>query len=157
VASHEDWGVEWSAAPVPMLDRPAACPLSGDHLRPDGAIEDLAIAAGEEALHPHDPAAEERVRRQMNAMYARDRVMAWGFVAALVVVVPFVYLALWDVMPSGAVRIALLGSGAVLLLYNVAAMVALVRNFGSDRDFVYRRDVAHARERDKLRALKAQR
>jgi hypothetical protein len=60
-------------------------------------------------------------------------------------------------MPNAAVRIVLLGACAVLLLYNVASMIALVRNFAVDRDFVYRRDVAHARERATLRALKAQR
>jgi hypothetical protein len=34
----------------------------------------------------------------------------------------------------------------VLLIYNVASMMALVRNYRRDRDFIYRRDVAHLRE-----------
>jgi cobalamin biosynthesis protein CobD/CbiB len=131
--------------------------LPGDDGPPDAAIQEIALAAGEEALHPQDRATEERVRQQMNGMYARDRAMAWGFVIALLIVVPFTYVALWSAMPNAAVRIVLLGACAVLLLYNVASMIALVRNFAVDRDFVYRRDVAHARERATLRALKAQR
>jgi hypothetical protein len=124
---------------------------------PGAAIDQIAIAAGEEALHPRDRAAEERVRRQMNAMYTRDRAMAWAFIVALSVVMVFMFLALWSAMPSGAVRVVLLGAGAVLLVYNVAAMLRMIRNFTDDRDFVYRRDVAHARERAALRALKAER
>ena len=31
-------------------------------------------------------------------------------------------------------------------------MIALVENYRRDRDFIYRRDVAHLRERDALRA-----
>jgi hypothetical protein len=125
---------------------------------PDAAaIEEIAIAAGEEALNPQDRATEERVRRQMNAMYTRDRAMAWAFIVALTVVMVFMFLALWSSMPSNGVRVVLLGAGAVLLVYNIAAMLRMIRNFTDDRDFVYRRDVAHARERAALRALKAQR
>jgi hypothetical protein len=131
--------------------------LPHDAEPPDAAIEEIALAAGEEALHPHDAAGEERVRRQMEGMYTRDRAMAWAFIVALLVVVIFTFLALWNTMPSTGVRVVLLGAGGVLLLYNVASMVALIRNFADDRDFIYRRDVAHAREREALRGLKAER
>jgi hypothetical protein len=36
-------------------------------------------------------------------------------------------------------------------------MLALLGNYARDRDFIYRRDVAHLRERAALRALRAKR
>jgi len=52
------------------------------------------------------------------------------------------------------VRVVLVVSCAIVLIYNVASMLALIRNYRRDRDFIYRRDVAHLRERAALRAAK---
>jgi hypothetical protein len=123
-------------------------------MRPETSDMDAAIAAGEEVLHPHDRASEAEVEHQIDAMFTRDRLMAIGFVVALLVVVPFVLVVVWQHAPSTGVRVVLLVSGLVVLVYNVASMVALVVGFRRDRDFVYRRDVAHLRERA---ALKGQR
>jgi hypothetical protein len=113
---------------------------------PDDAVLEEAIAAGEEVLDPQDAATEASVRREMRAMFLRDRWMALVCVIALVIVLPFVYIALWNDMPSTATKIVLAVSGLVLLVYNIASMVALVGNYARDRDFIYRRDVAHLRE-----------
>ena len=91
----------------------------------------------------------------MESMLSRDRIMAYGFVVAMIVVLPFILIAVWDNVPTTGIKVVLLASLAVVLLYNVASMVALVRNYRRDRDFVYRRDVAHLRERAALRAAKA--
>ena len=42
-----------------------------------------------------------------------------------------------------------------MLVYNIASMLALVENYRRDRDFIYRRDVAHLRERAALRAARS--
>jgi hypothetical protein len=49
-------------------------------------------------------------------------------------------------MPGTATKVVLAVAGAVLLIYNVASMLALVRNYERDKDFIYRRDIAHLRE-----------
>lgn len=115
-------------------------------MEPEDAVLEEAIAAGEDVLDPHDEATEESVRREMRAMFLRDRWMAIACVVLLLIVLPFVFFALWDNMPDQATRIVLAVSCAVLLIYNVASMVALMRNYRRDRDFIYRRDVAHLRE-----------
>ena len=69
---------------------------------------------------------------------------------------PFVLIAVWDDVPSTGIKVVLLASCAVVLIYNVASMIALVRNYRRDSDFIYRRDVAHLRERAALRAAKAE-
>jgi hypothetical protein len=115
-------------------------------LTPDPYIDPEAILAGEEALHPHDAETERSIRRQMDTLYQWDRWMAFILVALLLIALPFVYAALWDDMPGTGTKVALAVSGLMLLVYNVGAMVALVRNYRRDKDFIYRRDVAHLRE-----------
>jgi hypothetical protein len=112
----------------------------------DPEIEHDAILAGEEVLHPHDAATEAEIVGQMDTMYRRDRWMAIGLVVVLLIVLPFVYIALWNSMPGAGVKVVLGAAGAVLLIYNVASMLALVRNYRRDKDFIYRRDIAHLRE-----------
>lgn len=129
--------------------------MEPEHRGADATAVPTAIAAGEEALHPHDAATDDGVRAQMRTMFDHDRVMALVFVVALLIVLPFVLIAIWDDVPSTGVRVVLLASCAVVLVYNVASMFALVRNYQRDRDFIYRPDVAHLRERAALRAAKA--
>src|SRR3954465_787110 len=95
----------------------------------DAAAEAAAIEAGEEVLHPHDRAVEEEVRAQMATMFSRDRLMAVAFVVAMLIVLPFVLIAIWDDVPSGGVKVVLIASCAVVLVYNVASILALVRNY----------------------------
>ena len=59
---------------------------------------------------------------------------------------PFIIVALWSVMPGPATKVLLVAAAAVLLVYNVTSMLYLVRNYRRDKDFIYRRDVAHLRE-----------
>jgi hypothetical protein len=131
--------------------------VSPDERIPDEDVEALAIAAGEAVLSPADEETERSVRAQIETMHHRDRVMAWVFIVALLVVVPFVLIAVWNAMPNAGTRIVLVAAAAVVLLYNVASMLALLGNYARDRDFIYRRDVAHLRERAALRSLKAKR
>jgi hypothetical protein len=116
---------------------------------------DAAIAAGEEALHPHDRETDADVQRQMESMFQRDRRMAIVFVIAMIIVLPFVLIAVWNDSPSTGVQVVLVVSCAVVLVYNIASMFALIKNYRRDRDFIYRRDVAHLRERAALRAARS--
>lgn len=117
---------------------------SGLSIDPD--IEQEAILAGEEVLNPADRETERSIQVQMDTMFQRDRWMAIATVVAMLVVLPFVYIALLDNMPGTGTKLVLAASGIVLLVYNVASMLALVRNYRRDKDFIYRRDVAHLRE-----------
>ncbi|MGI8627779.1 MAG: hypothetical protein ACR2J5_14630 [Geodermatophilaceae bacterium] len=112
------------------------------------------ISAAESVFRPEDEAAEASVRSEMHTMYQRDAAMAVLFVVLLVVTIPFTVIALWQVMPDSATKVVLIASGAVLLVYNIASMLNLVRNYRRDKDFIYRRDVAHLREIKVVRQLK---
>jgi archaellum biogenesis protein FlaJ (TadC family) len=112
----------------------------------DGHIEEQAILAGEEVLRPQDRETEHAVQAQMDTLYQRDRWMAIVSVVAMLVVLPFTYIALLDNMPGTGTKVVLAAACVVLLVYNVASMLALVRNYRRDKDFIYRRDVAHLTE-----------
>jgi uncharacterized membrane protein YqjE len=104
------------------------------------------LAAAEAVFDPQDEAAEASVVAQMNTLYQRDLAMATAFVVALLVVLPFLVIALWSVMPSAATKAVVIVFVVLLLVYNVTSMVYLVRNYRRDKNFIYRRDVAHLRE-----------
>ncbi len=104
------------------------------------------VAAAESVFEPQDDAAEMSVRAQMTSLYQRDLAMATVFVVGLLVVLPFMVIALWSVMPDAGTKVLLVAAALVLLIYNIASMLSLVRNYRRDKDFIYRRDVAHLRE-----------
>jgi len=78
---------------------------------------------------------------RIEQMHRRDTVIAWAFVLGLWFVIGFVALATWSLAPSIAARIVLLIGGAVLLIFNTAAILAMLRHYREDRDFMYGLDI----------------
>ncbi|GAB1481136.1 hypothetical protein MASR2M74_37200 [Paracoccaceae bacterium] len=74
-------------------------------------------------------------------MHRRDVLVAWAFVIGLWFAVIFVALATWNLAPNGTARIMLLGAGSVVLLFNTAAILAMLRHYREDRDFIYGLDI----------------
>jgi hypothetical protein len=58
-------------------------------------------------------------------MHKRDVTVAWAFVIGLWFSIIFVAIATWDLAPSGPARTVLLCAGAVVLLFNTAAILAM--------------------------------
>jgi hypothetical protein len=112
----------------------------------EAALPAEVVAAAESVFEPHDDAEENSVLAQMDSLYRRDLAMATAFVVGLLIVLPFIVIVLWPVMPDSGTRALLVASGLVLLVYNLASMGYLVRNYQRDKNFIYRRDVAHLRE-----------
>lgn len=74
-------------------------------------------------------------------MHRRDVAVAWAFVIGLWLAVIFVALATWNLAPDGLARLMLLGAGAVVLVFNTAAILAMLRHYREDRDFIYGLDI----------------
>ena len=81
------------------------------------------------------------LNQRIEAMHKRDVLVAWAFVIGLWFAVIFVAIATWDLAPSGAARGMLLFAGAVVLLFNTAAILAMLRHYREDRDFMYGLDI----------------
>jgi hypothetical protein len=75
------------------------------------------------------------------AMHRRDVRAAWAFVVGLWLAMIFVALATWTLAPSGIARTLLLAGGAVVLVFNTAAIFAMLRHYREDRDFMYGLDL----------------
>ena len=88
---------------------------------------------------------------RIDVMHRRDVRIAWGFVVGLWLAVIFVAIATWDLAPSSGARVMLLVAGAVILLFNTAAIMAMLRHYREDRDFMYGLDI---RFLDEARAAK---
>lgn len=84
-----------------------------------------------------EPSHEERIEK----VYRGDVLGAWSFVLALWLALGFVAWATWDLAPNENVRYLLLGVGALVLLFNTAAIGAMVRHYKEDKAFIYGLDL----------------
>lgn len=74
-------------------------------------------------------------------MHKGDVRVAWAFVLGLWFAIIFVAIATWNLAPNGTARILLMIAGAVILLFNTAAIFAMLRHYREDRDFMYGLDI----------------
>jgi len=78
---------------------------------------------------------------RIEKMHRRDIVVAWTFVGGLWFAIGFVALATWPLAPSTMARTVLLIGGATILVFNTAAIMAMLRHYREDRDFMYGLDI----------------
>ena len=78
---------------------------------------------------------------RIEAMHKRDVLVAWAFVIGLWFAIIFVAMATWPLAPNGPARVMLLIGGAVSLILNTAAIMAMLRHYREDRDFMYGLDI----------------
>ncbi len=74
-------------------------------------------------------------------MHKRDVLVAWAFVVGLWFAVIFVAIATWNLAPNSTARTLLLIGGAIVLIFNTAAILAMLRHYREDRDFMYGLDI----------------
>ena len=79
--------------------------------------------------------------QRIETMHKRDVRIAWAFVIGLWVAMTFVAISTWSLAPNGGARLMLLCAGAVVLLFNTAAIMAMLRHYRTDRDFMYGLDI----------------
>ena len=81
------------------------------------------------------------LNQRIEAMHRRDTLVAWAFVIGLWFAVAFVAIATWDLAPNSTARTLLLIGGAIVLIFNTAAILAMLRHYREDRDFMYGLDI----------------
>jgi hypothetical protein len=79
--------------------------------------------------------------QRIEAMHRRDVLVAWAFVIGLWLAMLFVAYATWNLAPSSGARTLLLIGGAIVLVFNTAAILAMLRHYREDRDFMYGLDI----------------
>ncbi len=83
------------------------------------------------------------LQSRIDAMYKRDRLFAWGFVAALWVTVLFVLIAVQSYITDTDITIVCWIAAFVLLLFNTTSIGAMVRHYGHDKPHIYGTDIKH--------------
>ncbi len=81
------------------------------------------------------------LNQRIEAMYRADVRGAWTFVALLWIAVLFVLIMSWPHIPDSGVRIVALISAAAVLIFNTASIAAMVKNYASDKHFIYGLDI----------------
>ena len=89
------------------------------------------------------------LNQRIEAMYLADVRGAWTFVALLWIAVLFVLFMSWPHIPDSGVRIVALIAAAAVLIFNTASITAMVKNYASDKDFIYGLDIKMLDEANK--------
>ena len=79
---------------------------------------------------------------RIEAMYARDRLWAIGFIVALWLVVAFVLLSSIP-YASGSVTVVCWIAAIVLLVFNTGSIINMVRHYSHDKERIYGIDIRH--------------
>ena len=80
---------------------------------------------------------------RIEAMYARDKYFAWGFVLVLWATVLFVLIAVQPYIEDTSILVVCWIAAAVLLLFNTASIGAMVRHYSHDKTHIYGTDIKH--------------
>jgi hypothetical protein len=86
---------------------------------------------------------EKDMEARIDKMFAGDKLAAGVLVAGLWVTVFFVMLAVRAFMPSGEVELLCWVGAAMLLLFNTASIVAMLKHYGQDKAHIYAVDIRH--------------
>ena len=87
----------------------------------------------------HQKNVEDRIEK----MFAGDKTAASILVAALWLTVFFVMFAVRGFMPNTQVELLCWAGAAVLLLFNTASIVAMLKHYGQDKAHIYAVDIRH--------------
>lgn len=88
----------------------------------------------------------DRMRKRIDSMFGRDRLMAGAALLALWVALGYVYFAVTLSAADPAVRIALTIGATGVVVFNTASVTAMVRHYKEDKDHIYGLDIHHLDE-----------
>ncbi len=83
------------------------------------------------------------LRHRIDAMFARDRGWALVLVVFLWVTTGVVFFGVQSLITIPGIKIALIVSALLVLIFNTASMLAMIRHYESDKDFIYGIDIRH--------------
>lgn len=94
------------------------------------------------------------MQQRIQSMFRTDAIWAFSFVAVLWIVILYVFFQIMPLTENGGIDTALFVGGGLVLLFNTAAIVAMVRHYSHDKDFIYGLDIRHL---DEARAARSAR
>ncbi|QIG50787.1 hypothetical protein G5V57_25465 [Nordella sp. HKS 07] len=83
------------------------------------------------------------LNQRIEAMYRSDCRGAWTLIAILWVVILFVLFMTWPHIPDSTIRVVVAIGAAAILVFNTAAIAAMVKHYSEDKEFIYGLDIKH--------------
>jgi hypothetical protein len=84
--------------------------------------------------------------QRIDDMHRKDRIGAITFVVALWITLLFVMYSIWGFVDNNAIKGILVVAGGLVLTFNTAAIVAMLRHYHGDKIFIYSLDIMHLDE-----------
>jgi len=83
---------------------------------------------------------------RIDRMHQGDKRGALAFVIGLWITMLFALFTMWPLIGDGMIRLVLAVSAALVLAFNTAAIVAMLRHYHHDKSFIYGLDIMHLDE-----------
>jgi MFS family permease len=94
----------------------------------------------------HKQGAEAHLAQRIDKMHSRDRVGLIIFILVLWCTLLFALFSIWPYISIPAIRIILAIACGLVLAFNTAAIVAMLRHYTEDKHFIYGLDIKHLDE-----------
>ena len=89
------------------------------------------------------------LQKRIDSMHARDRMGLRAFIIVLWCTMLFALFTIWPFISVPAIRAILAIFCGLVLIFNTAAIVAMLRHYHEDKHFIYGLDLKHL---DEMRA-----
>jgi hypothetical protein len=81
------------------------------------------------------------IQSRIDSTYRSDVIGSVTLVALLWVAILFVLIMTWPVIPDASIRMVVLVAAAAVLVFNTAAIIAMIRHYREDKTFIYTLDI----------------
>jgi hypothetical protein len=92
------------------------------------------------------------MRERIEALYRSDVRGSMLLIVALWATILFVLIMTWPYIPDQGIKVVVAIAAAAVLVFNTAAIIAMVNHYKEDKEFIYGLDIKHA---DATRNLKS--
>jgi hypothetical protein len=81
--------------------------------------------------------------QRIETMYRSDCRGAWTLIALLWITILFVLFMTWPYIPDTTIAIVVAIGAIAVLVFNTAAIAAMVKHYEEDKEFIYGLDIRH--------------
>jgi len=84
------------------------------------------------------------MQQRIEALYRSDVRGSVLLIVCLWVTILFVLLMTWPYIPHGGIKLVVAVAAAAVLIFNTAAILAMLNHYKEDKDFIYGLDIKNA-------------
>ena len=88
-------------------------------------------------------AAQQKLAQRIDAMFRQDKLAAGALILVLWLTILFVMLAVRPFIPDPQIEALCWVGAALLLLFNTASIIAMIKHYGEDKAHIYAVDIRH--------------